>query len=106
VDAQSEQATYGDAAAAGAGAEMVEGQMSLQQWMDQLCKELGVDPDVDTSTILDLARDAAHMVDRPAAPLTTFVVGYAAALRGGSSKDIADCSDTAADLAAEWSGDT
>ena len=76
--------------------------MSLQKWMDELCEELGVDTDVDITTILDLARDAAHMVDRPAAPLTTFVVGYAAAMRGGSVKDIADCADTAADMAAEW----
>jgi hypothetical protein len=79
--------------------------MSLQKWMDELCDELGVDTDVDMATILDLARDAAHMVDRPAAPLTTFVVGYAAAMRGGSAKDVADCADTATDLAAEWTNE-
>jgi hypothetical protein len=79
--------------------------MSLQKWMDELCEELGVDTDVDMTTILDLARDAAHMVDRPAAPLTTFVVGYAAAMRGGTVKDIADCADTATDLAAEWTNE-
>ena len=28
-------------------------------------------------TLLDLARDAAHEVERPAAPLTTFLVGVA-----------------------------
>lgn len=77
--------------------------MSLQQWMDELCNELHVETDVDLSTILDLARDAAHNVDRPAAPLTTFVVGYAAAMRGGSLKDIAECTDVATDLAADWS---
>jgi hypothetical protein len=76
--------------------------MSLQKWVDELCAELGVDTDVDVSAILDLARDAAHQVDRPAAPLTTFVVGYAAAMRGGSAKDVVDCTDTATDLAAEW----
>ena len=78
--------------------------MSLQKWLDELCAELNVDSaDVDMSAILDLARDAAHTVDRPAAPLTTFVVGYAAAMRGGSPKDITDCTDTATDLASEWS---
>ena len=76
--------------------------MNLQKWMDELCTELGVDTDVDVSAILDLARDAAHNVDRPAAPLTTFVVGYAAAMRGGTAKDVADCSDLATDLATEW----
>ena len=76
--------------------------MSLQDWMDELCEELSVDTDVDMSTILDLARDAAHNVDRPAAPITTFIVGYAAAMRGGTEKHIADCTDTATNLAAEW----
>jgi Domain of unknown function (DUF6457) len=76
--------------------------MSLQKWVEELCAELGVDTDVDVTAILDLARDAAHNVDRPAAPLTTFVVGYAAAMRGGSAKDVADCTDTATDLATEW----
>jgi hypothetical protein len=76
--------------------------MSLQEWMDELCDELSIETEVDMSAILDLARDAAHNVDRPAAPLTTFLVGYAAAARGGSLKDISDCTDTATVLAAEW----
>ena len=40
-------------------------------------------------TLLDLARDAAHEVERPAAPLTTFLVGVAvgrgATLEGAAS---------------------
>ena len=36
----------------------------------------------------------------PAAPLTTFLVGYAAGVRGGSQDDVADCIDIAAELAA------
>lgn len=76
--------------------------MSLQDWMDELCDELSVDTDMDVSALLDLARDAAHSVERPAAPLTTFVVGYAAAMRGGSAKDIVECTDAATNLAAEW----
>ena len=58
-----------------------------------------MDLDVEIDDILDLARDAAHQVERPAAPLTTFLVGYAAALRGGSPTDITDCIDIAAELA-------
>jgi hypothetical protein len=76
--------------------------MSLQDWMDELCEELSVDTDVDMATVLDLARDAAHNVERPAAPLTTFLVGYAAGVRGGTEKDILECTETAAGLAAEW----
>ena len=43
--------------------------MTLQDWMDELCEELSVDTDVDISTVLELARDAAHSVERPAAPV-------------------------------------
>ncbi|MET9019264.1 NTP transferase domain-containing protein [Actinopolymorpha sp. NPDC004070] len=60
-----------------------------------------VDSDL-IDTILDLARDAAHNVDRPAAPLTTFLVGYAAARRGGSPDDLAACVDLARALALRW----
>jgi Domain of unknown function (DUF6457) len=62
----------------------------LDDWVATLCQDLGVDPkDPDVSEILDLARDAAHTVARPAAPLTTFVVGYAAGMRGGGREVIA-----------------
>jgi len=74
--------------------------MSLTNWSAQLCEALGLGLDVDIDAILDLARDAAHQVERPAAPLTTFFVGYAAGLRGGSASDIADCVDVATRLAA------
>lgn len=33
--------------------------------------------------VLDLAREAAHGVARPAAPLTTFLAGYALGAEGG-----------------------
>lgn len=76
--------------------------MTLQAWIDELCEELNVDTDVDIKAVLDLARDTAHSVNRPAAPVTTFIVGYAAGVRGGTEKDIADCTETATSLAAEW----
>ncbi|MDF3150315.1 DUF6457 domain-containing protein, partial [Streptomyces sp. T21Q-yed] len=56
----------------------------LDEWISAVKDELGIELDVDTKVLLDLARDAAHGVARPAAPLTTFLVGYAAAqARGG-----------------------
>ncbi len=73
--------------------------MSLSTWSQQLCDALGLDLEVEIDPILDLARDAAHGIERPAAPLTTFLVGYAAGLRGGSQDDIADCIDVATELA-------
>lgn len=73
--------------------------MSLSEWNAQLSEALGISAEVEIDEILDLARDAAHQIERPAAPLTTFLVGYAAALRGGSRADISDCIDVAAELA-------
>jgi hypothetical protein len=63
--------------------------MTLQEWTTALAQRLGVDLDVDLRLVLDLARDAAHNVERPAAPVTTFLVGYAAAKAGGTSTDVA-----------------
>ena len=50
----------------------------LRRWWDALAAELGIAPDADPEALLDLAGTAAHSVVRPAAPLTTFLVGYAA----------------------------
>jgi hypothetical protein len=75
--------------------------MSLTSWTAQLSDALGVEVDLEIDDVLDIARDAAHQVDRPAAPITTFLIGYAAALRGGSPADISDCIDIAAELVAQ-----
>jgi hypothetical protein len=67
--------------------------MEIDAWMRSLAAELGLsdislDDDV-LRTVLDLARDAAHQIDRPAAPLTTFLVGVAVG-RGASLGAAAD----------------
>lgn len=54
----------------------------LEEWIAAVKTELGVELDVDTTALLDAARDAAHGVARPAAPLTTFLIGYAAGRTG------------------------
>lgn len=65
--------------------------ISLEQWAAALAAELGLEPDsVDVEQVLDLAADAAHGVVRPAAPLTTFLVGLAAGRAGGADADVAD----------------
>jgi hypothetical protein len=52
----------------------------LDGWLRELCGalELPVQLAENRQLLLDVARDAAHGVMRPAAPLTTFLVGYAA----------------------------
>jgi len=74
----------------------------LDEWISAVKDELGIDLDVDTGVLLDLARDAAHGVARPAAPLTTFLVGYAAARAGGGPEAVAEASRKAVALALRW----
>ncbi|WP_030392458.1 MULTISPECIES: DUF6457 domain-containing protein [Kitasatospora] len=75
---------------------------TLDDWIAEACTELGIDLDVDVKGLLDLARVVAHGVDRPAAPLTTFLIGYAAASRGGGPEAVAEASRRAAALAERW----
>ena len=80
--------------------------VTLHDWIDELCDVLELeDVEIDEGVILDLARDAAHEVERPAAPITTFLVGYAAALRGGRATDIEELAGRAQALAMKWGGD-
>lgn len=50
--------------------------MTLDEWVAQVSEELGIGP-VDAAAVLDLARDVAHRVARPAAPLTCLLIGLA-----------------------------
>ncbi|MBW5484598.1 NTP transferase domain-containing protein [Streptomyces bambusae] len=81
----------------------------LDEWITTVKNELGIDLDVDTKTLLDLARDAAHGVARPAAPLTTFLVGYAAARAAAEGADparaVSEASRKASELALRWAAE-
>jgi len=73
---------------------------TLAAWVAELAAALDIDPAaLDRNLLLDVARDAAHGVARPAAPLTTFLVGYAAGLRGGGAQAVAEASAVAQRLA-------
>ncbi|WP_367321937.1 DUF6457 domain-containing protein [Streptomyces sp. HUAS ZL42] len=78
----------------------------LDEWISAVKDELGIDLDVDTKALLDLARDAAHGVARPAAPLTTFLVGYAAAQAQGGPQAVAEATRKAAALALRWADES
>lgn len=77
----------------------------LDEWIAAAKAELGIELEVDTTVLLDLARDAAHGVARPAAPLTTFLVGYAAAQSGGGPEEVRNAARKAAELAERWSAE-
>ncbi len=51
----------------------------MDKWLKAVQKELAIDVDIDQELILNLARDAAHSIERKAAPVTTFLLGIAVA---------------------------
>jgi len=73
----------------------------MNEWIEQVKKELGLTINFDTDSILDTARDAAHSVERKAAPVTTFLLGYAVA----NGADLATATQKIAELAKNWSSD-
>src|SRR5215472_878255 len=51
---------------------------TLDDWIEMVRFELGLEPDEATQkTVLNLTRVVAHTVDRPAAPLTAYLLGLA-----------------------------
>jgi hypothetical protein len=79
--------------------------VTLHDWIDELCDALDLETEVDEGVILDLARDAAHAVERPAAPITTYLLGYAAALNGGDPEKVEALAAAATELAEKWGGE-
>jgi hypothetical protein len=75
----------------------------LTEWSRKLVDALQIlELDVDQQAILGLAGKAAHSILRPAAPLTTFIVGYAAGFAAGRGTDpetaVRKATDTALQL--------
>lgn len=76
---------------------------TIDQWAETLAAELNLDIEqLDVQALLDVARDAAHSVVRPAAPLATFLVGYAAGQRGAAGNDLERECDIASAVALTW----
>jgi hypothetical protein len=72
---------------------------TLDEWVGAACAELGLDSAVvDQRAVLDLARQVAHQVDRPAAPVTAFLLGVAV----GSGQQLGPAVSRLADLAGRW----
>ena len=76
--------------------------MNLHDWIDELCDALDIDAEVDEGLILDLAKVAAHSVERPAAPVTTYLLGYAAGLADADPDGIERLAAKAQALAEGW----
>ncbi|GIE96504.1 DUF6457 domain-containing protein [Paractinoplanes rishiriensis] len=75
----------------------------LDSWLAAAGRELGLDPaEVPTKAVLDVARDVAHGVVRPAAPVTAYLMGVAV----GRGADPAEVADRLSELALAWSDPT
>ena len=71
----------------------------LDSWIRAACAELDLVPaDVHTTEVLDVARDVAHNVVRPGAPVTAYLMGVAV----GRGADPADVAARLTVLAAGW----
>jgi hypothetical protein len=79
--------------------------VELQEWVTRLVAELGLDLELDEGLVLDVAREAAHNVLRPAAPVTTYLLGYAAARAGGRPEDVEQLAARVIALATAWGQD-
>lgn len=76
--------------------------MNLHDWIDEACDVLDLDTEVDEGLVLDLARVAAHNVQRPAAPVTAYLLGLAAGSRGASTEEVELLAGRLTALAEAW----
>lgn len=76
--------------------------MNLHDWIDELCDALDIETEVDEALILDLARTASRNVEKPAAPITAYLLGYAAGSTGASPERVESLAGAAEMLALEW----
>ncbi|MEV4654501.1 DUF6457 domain-containing protein [Micromonospora sp. NPDC049301] len=71
----------------------------MDDWVTAACAELDLSPaQVPVPAVLDLARDVAHQVLRPGAPVSAYLLGLAV----GRGADPADAAARLSALAATW----
>jgi hypothetical protein len=63
---------------------------TLDAWISAACAELGLEPsEVSAKAVLEVARDVAHQVIRPGAPVSAYLMGIAVG-RGADPSDVAE----------------
>ncbi len=77
--------------------------MSVDPWLDEASKLLGIDARIDVEAVLALARDVAHSLERKNAPLTSYLLGYTAASQNLDTEQIAQLASKLGARAQEWS---
>ena len=73
---------------------------ALEAWLEAASKTLELDPEqVDIKVVLDVAKHVAHEVARPAAPLSTFLLGLAV---GSGNGELAEQAAVLIERAHRW----
>ncbi|MFP5319001.1 MAG: NTP transferase domain-containing protein [Acidimicrobiia bacterium] len=100
--------TADDLARARAAVERKPPMTPLDEWMDAVMAELAltgaIDRDTTRTLVLDLARDVAHGVARPAAPVTAFLAGLAAGRAGDARTATPEVAGRISELLGRWPG--
>lgn len=76
---------------------------TLEDWTEAATRELGIEVADDATTlVLDLARDVAHGVARPAAPLTAYLLGLAAGRAADPAAATRELAERLSTMAKSW----
>jgi Domain of unknown function (DUF6457) len=78
------------------------GLVNLHDWIDELCDALDLDTEVDEALILDLAKVVANNVERPAAPVSAYLLGFAAGSQDADAEGTERLAAKAQRLAEQW----
>jgi len=74
-----------------------------QMWLARVATLLDVDQhEMLTSELLDLTREVAHGVERKSAPLTTFLLGYAAGKDSLKHEEVSKLIEAVSNAVTEW----
>lgn len=64
-------------------------ELQMNDWLNDVTKKLGIDAALDIDAVLELARDVAHHTERKNAPLTSYLLGFAAATQNLTQAQVA-----------------
>ena len=76
--------------------------MNLHDWIDELSDVLDVEAEVDEGLLADLTKVAAHDVEHMAAPVTAYLLGFAAATHTADPEQVEQLAAKAQALAEGW----
>jgi len=76
--------------------------VNLHDWIDEVCDTLELETEVDEGLLLDLTKIVADNVQRLAAPVTTYLLGYAAGIGEADPDDVERLAGRVQSLAEGW----